>query len=134
MEYIQSISSQTMLFFLSLGFGFLLGVLYDVFRIVRKLAPKAKYFVFVIDFLYFMVCGILAFFFLLAVDEGRLRFYTLSGEILGWIIYYFSFGAISLKVTNSVAGFLRLMFAVLISPVKFFLRKINNVRTKIKIF
>ncbi len=131
MEYIQGVSSQTLLFFLSIGLGFLFGVIYDIFRIVRQLAPKAKHFIYAVDFLYFTICGILAFFFVLAVDEGRVRFYTLSGEIFGWVIYYFSFGAVSAKVTNSVAGFFRMMFKVLIFPIKFLLRKINNLRAKI---
>ncbi len=125
MEYIQGISSQTALFFLSLGFGFLLGVLYDVFRTVRLIVSDGKRFVFVMDFLYFAVCGVLSFFFLLVTDEGRLRIYTLSGEILGWMIYYFSFGVVAVRATNAVAKLFRRIFSAITTFVKFLLRIIK---------
>ena len=134
MEYIQGISSQTALFFLSLGFGFLLGVLYDVFRTVRLIVSDGKRFVFVMDFLYFAACGVLSFFFFLVTDEGRLRIYTLSGEILGWMIYYFSFGAVAVRVTNTVAKLFRRIFSAITASVKFFLRIIKAPFAKLSVF
>lgn len=134
MEYIQGISSQTALFFLSVGFGFLLGLLYDVFRTLRLVVSDAKGFVFAMDFLYFIACGILSFFFLLVTDEGRLRIYTLSGEILGWMIYYFSLGAVVTKISGAAARIFKKVFSVLTAPVKFFLRKIKNLSAKISVF
>ncbi len=134
MEYIQGISSQTALFFLSLGFGFLLGVLYDVFRTVRLIVSGGERFVFVMDFLYFAACGVLSFFFLLVTDEGRLRIYTLAGEMLGWMIYYFSFGAVAVRVTSAVARLFRRMFSSLLSAGNFVFRKIVAPFEKLFVF
>lgn len=107
MDYIQGIASQTENFFYSLGFGFLLGVLYDVFRTVRLIVSRAKTFVFFMDLVYFAFCAFLTFCFLLVVDSGKIRVYTACGEILGWSIYYFSFGSIVLKVSNGTVCFFR---------------------------
>ena len=134
MEYIQGISSQTALFFLSIGFGFLLGLLYDVFRTLRLVISDAKGFVFAMDFLYFTACGILSFFFLLVTDEGRLRIYTLSGEMLGWMIYYFSLGAVAMKISDAVVRFLKKVFSAVKAPFKFFFRKIKNLLAKTAVF
>ena len=90
MEYIQGLPAQTELFLLSLGFGFLLGILYDVFRTLRMMIGSSDKLIFAADLLYFLICGVLSFFFLLVTDEGRLRFYTVLGEALGWMIYYSS--------------------------------------------
>ncbi len=134
MEYIQGISSQTALFFSALGFGFLLGFIYSVFRTFRLVAPEVRGFVFVTDFLYFTVCGILSFFFVLVTDEGRLRLYTLAGELLGWMIYYFSFGAFAMRISDAVAKLVGRLFRALSKPVKFLFRKIKGLLTKILVF
>lgn len=110
MDYIQGIAAQTENFFYSLGFGFLLGVIYDVFRTVRMIISRAKGFVFFMDFVYFALCAFLTFCFLLVVDGGKVRVYTACGEILGWSIYYFSFGSIVLKISNGIIGFFRRLF------------------------
>lgn len=130
MEYIQGIPSQTALFLLSIGFGFLLGLLYDVFRTLRLALSDAKGFVFAMDFIYFAACGILSFFFLLVKDEGRLRIYTLSGEALGWMIYYFSLGAVVMRFSDTLVRLLKRVTLVLIMPIKFFFRKIKNLIAK----
>ena len=121
-------------FFYSLGFGFLLGILYDVFRIVRLAVSNAKPFVAVMDFLYFVVCGILSFFFVLVTDEGNLRIYTVLGEALGWMIYYFSFGVIAMKVTSIAVNGIRRLVRIVFSPFVFVFNKTRRIQVKIKNF
>lgn len=131
MEYIQGLSTQTSLFLYSLGFGFLLGVLYDVFRIVRMIVSNNRYFVVFMDVLYFFVCGVLSFFFILVVDEGKLRVYTLLGEALGWTVYYFSLGAVAMKVCSFTVRQIKRLFSLIFKPAKFILRKIRHLCMKI---
>lgn len=107
MDYIQGIGAQTEIFFFSLGFGFLLGILYDVFRTLRIIISDAKGFVIATDLSYFTVCSFLMFCFNLIVDNGRVRVYVVVGEILGWMIYYFSLGTVAIKLTNSVSRFFK---------------------------
>lgn len=118
MEYIQGLNIQTRIFFYALGFGFLLGILYDVFRTVRMIVSDSKGFVFFMDLLYFTVCAFLIFCFNMVIDSGHIRFYSAVGEILGWLIYYFSFGAIAIKVGNAVTSFFRRVFSAILRPVR----------------
>lgn len=117
MDYIQGLNVQTEIFFYALGFGFLLGILYDVFRTVRLIISDSRSFVIAMDVLYFLVCSFLIFCFNLVVDNGKVRIYVTFGEILGWLSYYFSFGAIALKVTDAVTRFFR---KVIFAPVRNF--------------
>lgn len=130
MEYFHGITFQMSRFFYSLGFGFLLGILYDVFRIVRLAVSNAKPFVAVMDFLYFVVCGILSFFFVLVTDEGNLRIYTVLGEVLGWMIYYFSFGVIAMRVTAIAVNGIRRLARLIFRPFVFVFRKIRKSKVK----
>ncbi len=134
MEYIQGLPTQTSLFLYSLGFGFLLGILYDLFRTLRMIISNARVFVFAVDILYFLACGVLSFFFLLVTDEGKLRLYTVLGETLGWMIYYFSFGAIAMKLSSAAVKGIKRFFGFIFKPIIFLFRKIMRLIKKSSVF
>lgn len=135
MVYIQGVAEQTRLFLLSIGFGFLLGILYDVFRTVRLVISNSKGFVLFMDLLYFAFCTFLNFCYLLTLDYGKIRFYIALAEFLGWLIYYFSFGAIAIKASRFVSKLIKRFFLLIAKPLKFVLRKIKPIYIKaIKFF
>jgi len=94
MIYLLNLSDQTRLFFASLGFGFVLGVLYETLRFVRQLLrPHAGWgYLLAQDLLYCALCTTLAFYFFLGTGDGLLRGYTLIGMLLGWLVYYVTLG------------------------------------------
>lgn len=118
MVYIQGLTVQTRIFFYSLGFGFMLGILYDVFRTFRLVISKSKSFAFVSDIVYFLLSSFLTFCFIMVVDSGKVRMYVFFGEILGWLIWYFSFGAIALKFVNTFICRVRSIFSAFYKPLK----------------
>lgn len=89
-----TLAAQTQMFLLACGFGFLLGILYDAFRLLRMAFFKQSVFVFFQDLFYFSVCGLLTFLFVLSMNYGEIRGYVLLGEGLGWIVYYYSLGSV----------------------------------------
>lgn len=131
MEYIQGLTAQTEIFLYALGFGFLLEVLYGIFRAVRMINPDSKGFVFFMDLLYFAVFTFLAFCFILVTDSGRLRVYVAFGIALGWIVCYFSFGAIAMRVGKSVSSVLTKVFLTLFKPFLMFGKAISQKTKKL---
>ncbi|MBQ2904833.1 MAG: hypothetical protein IJE48_10580 [Clostridia bacterium] len=126
MDYIQGIAAQTEIFLYAFGFGFLLGILYDIFRTVRLIISGSAGFVLIMDLLYSAVCTFLTFCFVLAFDSGRIRAYVAAGIILGWLVYYFSFGAIAVRVSNAVVSAFRKAFSAVFLPIKRICVKINR--------
>ena len=124
MEYIQGISTQTTLFLYSLALGFGLGVIYDIFRTLRMFVPRIKWLIVTADVLYFTLCGVIIFFFVLVTDEGKLRVYTVLGIMLGWCIWYFSFGLLAMKISTVVVKGIKWIFALILKPIKFIITKI----------
>lgn len=122
MVYIQGLAEQTRIFLYALGFGFLLGILYDVFRTLRLIISRSRGFVFFMDLLYFALCAFLTFCFIMVIDSGRVRIYVAAGEILGWLIYYFSLGTIAVRLSNAVISLFRRMFSAILKPIKRLLR------------
>jgi hypothetical protein len=116
---------------LSLGFGFALGILYDLFRIARLLTNKnGRAALLVQDILYCLFCTALSFFFFLAAGDGTVRLYLLGGEILGWLVYYLSFGTVALRFSEWLVRQLRRLFKFLLriftAPFLWFLRLLEK--------
>ncbi len=136
MEYIISLSTQTKGFLFSVGFGVIIGVLYDLLRIVRLCLTGKSFFVAVFDIVFAVSAAVLSFLFFLTVTDGEIRLYILFGEMLGFLIYYFSFGIIAVrfceKTAEKIKKFFKKLFMFVFSPfIKFFKRieeKINAFR------
>lgn len=102
---------QVGLFLMSLGVGFILGILYDLLRTVRISFTKGKVFVFIFDVLYFLLFGLITILFVLASNKGELRFYLIFGEVCGALLYYFSFGLVAIKLSDFVSRWIQKIFS-----------------------
>lgn len=103
-------SEQLKLFLLSLGAGFLLGILYDILRTIRLTFTKSKKVIFIFDILYFILFGFGTFIFFLATNKGEFRSYMILGEILGWFFYYLSFGIAAKSFTDAFVKTIHTVF------------------------
>ena len=68
--YMLTIADQTRLFLLALGLGFLLGIVYDLFRVVRMAFTMRRVGVFIQDVLFFLTCAAATFLFLSCRQSG----------------------------------------------------------------
>ncbi len=113
-------NEQLAIFALSLGLGFLLGVLYDVIRAVRLSVTRSKIVLVICDILYFILFGLISFLFILALNKGEIRFYIIVGEVIGAFFYYISLGIAVIKITDKVISLLRkfytLVFKIISAP------------------
>ena len=120
------------MFLYSFGFGFLLGIFYDILRTFRMLISRSKVFVFIVDLIYFASCAVLTFAFVLVMDSGRIRLYTAAGELLGWLVYYFSFGSIAVKVSSFLCRKIKRVFALFFKPFRVLFSGFGKVFGKIR--
>lgn len=120
--YLAGISQQLRLFMLSLGLGFLLGTVYDLLRMLRLILSKkpGKYTLFVQDIIYVVFCAVTTFLFLLSENYGEIRAYVPIGEIIGFFVYYFTVGILTMRAADSVANaihkFLRGLKNIILRP------------------
>lgn len=129
-------SRQLTIFLCALGAGFLLGVLYDIFRTLRLSFTKSKAALIIFDTVYFLLCGIISFLFILAINKGEIRFYILSGEVIGWVFYYLSFGMVAIKITNAIVIALDKAKSILIrvasAPFHLIFKVVNPINEKLR--
>ena len=80
--YMLTIADQTRLFLLALGLGFLLGIVYDLFRVVRMAFTMRRVGVFIQDVLFFLTCAAATFLFLLAVNACEQLFGACDSSVV----------------------------------------------------
>ncbi len=140
MEYILSLSTQTKSFLYSLGFGLLIGVLYDALRVVRLILSFSKAAVYITDFLFALVSAVMTFLFCLSVTNGEVRSYIILGEFIGFSVFYFSFGSVAVRFTeksvrkifNAVKRFFHFIFSPFIRIFTVISLKISNLKKKVR--
>ncbi len=84
--------------------GIVLGFVYDIFRILRMIVNSKNISIFIQDVLYFIISGIVTFWFVLNFNSGDSRFYILVGEAIGWILYHLTVGNLIYKCSNKLVN------------------------------
>ena len=100
--YIDTLAYQTRVFLYAYGFGFILGGLYDIFRILRLLIYSGRKRIFIWDIIYALTASFLTVIFALAVCKGVFGFYLLPGICLGFLTYRFVFGGIVYRFSDKL--------------------------------
>lgn len=126
-----SLATQTKNFLLSLGFGFIMGILYDLFRIVKISISKGKLATIISDILYCVFLCFALFLFCLTVNEGEIRLYLLLGSMAGFFVYYFSLGVIIFSFSEKIVAFIKTIiksvFNIISYPFRFVFGKIRKI-------
>lgn len=117
-----SLSHQCAAFLYALGVGAALSLLYDAFRILRRVLPEQWGRIAAEDVLYCLLCGGVTLRFALWMDQGRLRAYLLLGEGLGWLLCHFTLGQLLCTLGSRLLLFV--WQKLIYRPLSFFVRGI----------
>jgi len=82
-----SIFDQLFAFIVTIGIGFLAGILFDVYRVFRGLWQPKKLGTFFGDILFWLIMTVLVFVLLLFGNWGEMRIYVFLGIALGAYLY-----------------------------------------------
>ena len=130
MDYIVGMPRQTTNFLLSLGFGFCIGVLYDVVRTIRLIFGGGKRTVLIFDILYSAFAGLVTFIFSLVITNGMVMAYVVFGEMLGFFIYYITFGVFAVRFSERVTEAVKGFFIKILELFGFFKRVFGKISQK----
>ena len=104
---ILSMSGQMWLFLSTVAAGFVIGLLYDIFRIMRKTVRHSGWAVQLEDILFWLCTTVIMFYFMLHRNYGEIRFFSIVGSSLGMILYFNSLSIFVVKACVSVIQFLK---------------------------
>lgn len=111
-----SLSEHTQLFLFSCITGVLLGIIYDIFRVLRIILPHNQFLVMLEDILFFIIYIIIIVSFTSAFARGEFRIFYIFGNILGFILYFFSVGRIAVLVIKKLVSLIKSVLLLLLRP------------------
>ena len=117
---ILSMSTQAMIFLTTIIIGLIIGFVYDLFRIFRKIIPHTNAVTYLEDALYWIFMAIMVFYVMLNKNSGEIRFFSILGLFLGMITYFFTLSLLFMKVSLLIVGFIkkiiRLVIEIILMP------------------
>lgn len=148
MTLIVSISEQAQIFLAAVEAGIIIGIFYDLFRIIRKILPHPNWVIQLEDFIFWIIVSGFMFFVLFSKNYGEIRGFALIGAFLGNMIYFFTLSIWLMKFSDWIIDWIkriiRVVIRILLIPIKLIIKilyypykwisypmRILGVRTKI---
>ena len=122
----QVVNTQTLLFLTCVLIGGIMGMLYDLIRIFRKIIPHSNWSVQIEDTLYWIICALIGFAVLYMHNYGQIRFFVFIGIILGGVFYLCTFSIVFMKfatwLIDLIKHIVRTLIHILSIPILWMIR------------
>jgi len=113
-----SVNEELVLFGLSCLFGAVIGVFYDVFRTLRIIIPHNTLLTAFEDIVFLSAYAVFLSSFASAESRGQLRFYYVTGNFIGFILYFFTLGNLITATMRKIFSSLARLLSMIFSPFK----------------
>lgn len=143
--------NQAYLFVIFILNGILIGLIFDIFRILRRSFNTPNFVTYIEDIIFWTISALSVLYTLFVFNNGEIRGYIFIGLFLGVVVYMLFFSRIIIKVSVKIILFfkdiiytvlklvsypflviLKIINKILIKPTKFVKNRIHNVKNKIK--
>lgn len=125
-----TVSNQLFVFLSSAICGIFIGLIFDVFRIVRRIVKTGKAAAVVEDIAYWIIAAAIFFLFAGKVNSGEIRLYFFIGALLGTGLYFVTVSRYVIKVSVCIINFfikiIGIVFRFLMTPVLFVFKLIGK--------
>lgn len=116
------ICRQVYVFLLANFAGALVGMIFDIFRVKRKLVQTSDIVVYIEDILYWLIISVVLFLLMYYSRECELRSYILLGLFIGVVMYMCMLSRYVLMVLERV---IRIIYRCVILPIRVFMKFIK---------
>ena len=112
--------NQTSLFLIFTIDGVLIGIIFDIFRILRKTIKTSDFVTCIEDFLFGIITSIILFYSIFTYNNGELRFFMFLAVILGFVLYICTISSylikINVKIINVIKRIFLKLFEIIYKP------------------
>ena len=106
--------------------GVAIGVLFDIFRILRRTIKTSNIITYIEDILFWILTGILILYNIWYFNNGEIRIFMFLGIILGVLIYVCTLSKIFIKIFSKVLLVIKKVFELPIKTILSILKKITT--------
>ena len=140
------VTNQAYLFLVFTINGIIIGLLFDIFRILRRSFKTSDIVTYLQDILFWVLTGFILLYSIFTFSNGEIRFYMFLGVFLGCLVYMLIFSKyfinINVKIILVLKKVIGKILSIIIFPIKIiikfikkiFLKPINFVTINIKKF
>jgi spore cortex biosynthesis protein YabQ len=83
----ETTAPQVYIFLITVYGGLLVGVAYDIYRLVRRAAKRGRWLTVALDVLFIITLGLIVLAVMYIANSGELRLFTFAGLALGFGLY-----------------------------------------------
>lgn len=114
------------LFFILIGV--IIGIIFDLFRIIRKCFKTSDVITFIHDLMFLLISAVILLFSIFIVNNGEIRGYMFLGIALGIVVYLVSISKYIINICTKIILFIR---KIIINPIMKSIIKVCNFTKKI---
>ena len=117
-------------FFIFTILGLLIGVIFDIFRILRKTFKTTDIVTYIEDILFWFLTGILTLAFIFKFNNGELRLYIFIGLGIGIILNMLFISKYFIKINVCIINFIKKVLKFLFKPIISFVKFVKKILFK----
>lgn len=111
--------------------GFIIGLLFDIFRILRKSFKTGDFITYIEDFVFWILTGTLLLYSIFKFNNGQIRLYIFLGLTLGTLFYMLAFSKVFVKISVKIILFVKkITYLIIINPIKKVVKLIKRLALK----
>ena len=126
--------NQAYLFLIFIVNGFLIGIVFDIFRILRRSFKTSNYITYLEDIIFWIISTTIVLYSLFIFNNGQFRAYIFIGIFLGIVIYILFFSKyiinISVKIIKFAKSVIIKLFKIILYPIRFMINAIKGLIIK----
>lgn len=130
------IANQAYLFLIFTINGIVIGILFDIFRILRKSFKTSDTITYIQDIIFWILTGLILLYSIFTFSNGEIRFYMFLGVFIGCILYMLMISKIFIEINVKFILILKKIiikiFTIIIVPIKMVFKPIRFITINIK--
>lgn len=123
-----SVSSQVVIFFYCIFGGILIGFLFDIFRLSRRIIQTSDLITYIEDIVFWLLVGVVVLATVFQFNQGQLRGFVFLGMFLGLIFYFMLFSSLLMRFICYIISLLekitRYVIKIMKKPIKIMVKMI----------
>lgn len=128
------VSNQANLFLIFVIDGFIIGLLFDAFRILRKSFKTLDIVTAIEDIVFWIITGILLLYTIFVFNNGEIRFFMFIGIFIGTLLYMILISKYIIKASVTIIKILKkvvtFIFKIVVFPIQNIYKIIKNILRK----
>ena len=117
------ITNQAYLFLIFTLNGFIIGLLFDFFRILRRSFKTSNFVTYIEDILFWIITGFLVLYSIFTFNNGEIRFFMFLGIFIGVLLYLIILSGFMIRINVYLITIFKKMTKNIINIPKKFAKK-----------